>query len=180
MSDRFTNEITQLTRLKVVLDSDSVLPLRFDIQRLSLDHRRFKLIIRGIQSLIRNPSFSSSSATANSFTLMVTVPLGYPWTQIPDIKFQDPVPFHPHIWQDGRVCWGTSNTPQPDLTLSDWLYNVIEYLQYNQGALLRMNPYSPANRDALEWWQGNKQSISRYVPPIDMARLRLWIDRLRG
>jgi len=180
MSDRFTNEITQLTRLKAVLDRDSVLPLRFDIQRLTLDHRRFKLTIRGISSLIRNPSFSSSPATANSFTLIVNVPSGYPWHQIPDIRFQEPFPFHPHIWPDGRVCWGTSNTPQPDLTLSDWLYNVIEYLQYNREALLRMNPNSPANQAALEWWKGNKQSISRYVPPIDMARLRLLIDRLRG
>jgi hypothetical protein len=87
MSDRFTNEITQLTRLKVVLDRDSVLPLRFDIQRLTLDHRRFKLTIRGISSLIRNPSLSP--ATANSFTLIVNVPSGYPWHQIiHGIKYQ--------------------------------------------------------------------------------------------
>lgn len=179
MSERFSNEIAQLARLKVVLDSDTVIPLRFDIQRLSLDHRRFRITIRGIQSLIRNPSSSPSSATANSFVIVVDVPSGYPWSQIPKIRFESPIPFHPHIWADGSICWGTQNNPQPDLTLSDWLYQIIEYLQYSN-ELLQINPNSPANTDARNWWQANRNSVSRYVPRIDMARLRSWIDRLRG
>ncbi len=178
MSDRFSNEIAQLARLKAVLDRDMVLPLRFDIQRLTLDHRSFRVTIRGIQSLVRNPSLSPSPI-ANSFAVVVNVPPGYPWTQIPNIKFEDPIPFHPHVYLNGGICWGTRNEPQPDWTLSDWLYQIIEYLQYSN-ELLKINPNSPANTDARNWWQAHRNSVSQYVPPIDMARLRSLIDRSRG
>ncbi len=182
MSDeRFENEIKQLNRLKTLLEQDSILPLRFDLERLSLDFRRFKLTIRGIKSLISNPN-SGSSNTASTFIITVQVPSGYPWNAIPDIRFQQPIPFHPHVWPDGRICWGTANAPQPDLALADWIRGVVEYLQYNQdqGSLLRINPDSPANREATDWWQRNVASLSRYVPPIDIARLRRWIERSRG
>ena len=182
MSDeRFKNEITQLTRLKNILQSDVVLPLRFDIQPLGLGYRRFKLTITGITSLVMNPG-SSALRTANTFTVNVEVPLGYPWTAKPEIRFEPPLPFHPHIWPAGSICWGSGNNPNPDLTLADWIRGVVEYLQYNQdqASLLRMNPSSPANREAMQWWQSQRGSVSRYVPPIDMARLRVWINQTRG
>lgn len=167
MSDeRFENEIKQLNRLKTLLEQDSILPLRFDLERLSLDFRRFKLTIRGIKSLISNPS-SGSSNTASTFIITVKVPSGYPWYAIPDIRFQQPISFHPHVFPDGRICWGTDNNkPQPDLFLADWIRGVVEYLQYNQdqGSLLKMNPSSPANGTAMDWWQTNARNISDYVP----------------
>lgn len=181
MEDRFMNEINHLLRFKKVLDHDEVLPVRLEIKRLSLDFRHFRLTIRGLQSLVKNPSVHSSP-TADVFVLEVRVPPSYPWDAIPDFRFQNPVPFHPHIWPNGRICWGTSTVPQPDLALADWVRAVIEYLQYNQdpGSALRINPDSPANPEALRWWQQNRNSLRRYVPPIDMGRLRRWVDQTRG
>lgn len=182
MSDeRFKNEINHLFKLRSVLENDLFLPIRFDIERSSLDFRRFKLTVRGIKSLISNPD-SGSSNTATAFAITVEVPLGYPWTAIPDIRFQKNIPFHPHVWSDGRICWGSGSAPQPDLALADWIRGVLEYLQYNQdqGSFLQINPNSPANKEAMDWWQRNKDNISRYVPKINMARLRSWIDRTRG
>lgn len=182
MSDeRFKNEISQLIKLKTILEKDSILPLRFDVERLSLDYRRFKLTIRGIKSLVSNPD-SSSLSTGSSFIIIVQVPSGYPLTAIPDIRFQQPIPFQPHVFTDGRICWGSGSVPQFDLTLADWIRGVVEYLQYNQdqGSLFKIGPTSPANKEAMDWWQRNQRNISRYVPPIDIGRLRLWINRSRG
>jgi ubiquitin-protein ligase len=181
MDDRFSTEITSLQRLKVLLDKDTTLPIRFELERMSLDFRRFRLAFRGIQSIVKNPSLGSD-ATASVFTVEVQVSSGYPWSQIPQIKFLPPVPFHPHVWSDGRICWGTNNEAMPDLSLADWTRGVIEYLLYNQdgGSLLRINPDSPANREALAWYQRNRGRITTYVPSQDLGRLRTWIDRCRG
>ena len=179
MSDRFNNEIAHLARLKILLDSDTVLPLRLGIQRLSLDHRRFKLEIKGMSSIILDPSLSSS-AISRSFNLLVNVSLAYPWSEIPNIRFQDPIPFHPHIWEDGRICWGTSNDPQPDMMLADWVRSVVDYLQYHRDSLLQVNMNSPANHDALAWWENHRNEISAFIPAINRARLINLIERSRG
>ncbi|MEN3335189.1 MAG: Ubiquitin-conjugating enzyme [Blastocatellia bacterium] len=179
--ERFKTELNQLITIKRILQDDKILPLRFDIERLTLDHRRFKVTIRGITSLIVGSS-SSFPMTANNFPIRIEVPSGYPWHAIPSIRFESPIPFHPHVFTHGGICWGTGNSPNPDLTISDWIRGVVEYLQYNQdqASMLKINPSSPANREALNWWQQNNGSIRRYIPPIDMARFRVWINRTRG
>lgn len=176
-NERFRNEFNQLIKLKSLLENDAILPLRFDIERLTLEGKKFKLVISGITCLVNNPE-----QTARTFTLTVEVPSGYPNTAIPNIKFQDCIPFHPHIFPGGSICWGTGSVPQPDLILADWIRGVVEYLQYNQdrGSMLKINHDSPANRDARDWWQRNKRNISHYIPPIDMNRLRFWINQSRG
>jgi ubiquitin-protein ligase len=181
IGERYKNEIIQLLRLKKVLDGETKLPLRFDLERLSVDSRKFKLTIRGITSLINIPR-SGSTYTASTFILTVEIPSGYPQTAIPDIRFQQPIPFHPHIHSDGRICWGTGNEPQIDLNLLDWFRVVIEYLQYyqDQSSRFKMNSSSPANTTARDWWRNNSSTISRYVPPIDISRLCHWIDQSRG
>jgi len=168
-------------RLKQLLDHDTILPLRLRVDPLNLDWRRFRLTITGITSLTNNPD-SSRSPTSPAVALPVEVPLGYPESRIPDIRFESPIPFHPHIWPDGRICWGTQDRPQFDLTLADWVRGVIEYLQYSQGegSLFHIDSTSPANAQALAWWQRNRSRINRYVTPIDMARLRFWINQSRG
>jgi ubiquitin-protein ligase len=174
---RFRNELKQLLRLKTLLDGDTVLPLRFEITPESLDLRRFRLTLSGITSLAGSPH-----RTADKFTLLVEVPTGYPQTKIPNIRFIEPVPFHPHVYLNGIICWGTGNTAQIDLFLVDWFRGIVEYLQYDQDhrSLLRIDPGSPANRIALEWWLANSHRISSFVKPIDLRRLRYWIDHSRG
>jgi ubiquitin-protein ligase len=156
--ERFKNELEQVLRLKALLDGDTVLPLRFEITPESLNLRRFRLTLSGVTSLALA---GSSHRNANKFILSVEVPPGYPRTAIPNIRFVDPIPFHPHVHKWGEICWGTGNSPRVDLFLVDWLRGVIEYLQYNQdqGSLFRIEPESPANKTAMEWWLVN----SRYL-----------------
>lgn len=181
MDERFKNELSHLSRLKAVLDNDSILTLRLGIERQSLDFRRFRLTIEGTRSLVNNPTVDSSPV-ASTFAVTVEIPSGYPWTKIPDIRFEQPIPFHPHVYPTGAICWGTGNDPQPDLTLADWVYLLVEYLQYNQdeGSHLRMNISDSANGAAGAWLDHNRRNISRYVPTINMPRLRAWVDRSRG
>lgn len=181
MDERFNTEIRHLLKIKSILDADSILPLRFEVERKSLDFSRFELTIKGIQSLIGNPSLGSS-AIGDTFLVAAEIASGYPWSAVPGLRFRSPIPFHPHIWPDGRLCWGSGGTPQPDLALADWIRGIIEYLQYNQeeGSMWKIDANSPANPGAMEWWKRNRGNLSRYIRPIDMARLRAWIDRSRG
>jgi ubiquitin-protein ligase len=173
---RFKNELESLLLFKRVLDGDNVLPVRLEIERMSLDYRRFKVVINGIKSLTANED-GTRAGTGTAFNILVEVPPGYPFTAIPNIRFQDPIPFHPHVFDHGGICWGTANYPQPDLSLADWIRQVLEYLTYNKDSLIKMNPNSPANRAALDWWQLNKLMISSYVTSIDMSRVRLLVNR---
>lgn len=174
--ERIRVEVAQLLKLKRLLDADRVLPLRFDAERRSLNSRDWALVIRGIESP------TSATSRVAQFNVSLHVAQGYPWTAMPKIAFDGPVPFHPHIFPDGRICWGSGSKAQPDLTLVDWFRGLIEYLQHNQdsGSLYQVNPNSPANQEALTWWQRNRRQISKVVPPIDMDRLRFWISQCRG
>jgi ubiquitin-protein ligase len=173
---RFKNELENLLLFKRVLDGDNVLPVRLEIERMSLDYRRFKVVINGIKSLTANKD-GTRAGTGTAFKILVEVPPEYPFTAIPNIQFQDTIPFHPHVYTDGRICWGTVNSPQPDLSLADWIRQVLEYLTYNKDSIIKMNPNSPANRTALDWWQSNKLMISSSVTSIDMSRVRLLVNR---
>jgi len=176
---RFDNEIKHLLRLKQILDYDKVLPLRFNIQRKSLNFRLFEISINGITSLVENPE-KSTKFQSSTFNTTWNIPVGYPWTAIPYIIFSKPIPFHPHVFNSGGICWGSISTAQPDYTLADWFRCVIEYLVLNKNTLIRINSSSPANQEATHWWMRNLKELSSYVSTIDMARLRYWVDRTRG
>lgn len=180
--ERIKNELRHLQRVKSILDIDHIIPLRLDIVERGLTSRQLVVTISGIQSLIKNPD-SSTQPTAATFTVLIELSSGYPWTAMPTIQFGSPVPFHPHVFASGNICWGKQYAnPQPSLALADWIRGVVEYLQYNQepGGFLDINANDPANTEASAWWKKNSRSISRYVLPIDMARLRFWIDQARG
>jgi ubiquitin-protein ligase len=176
---RFTREIAQLPRLQGLLATDTVLPLRIEFERKSLDSRHSTIKLQGVSGLVRNPT-ETKNATSSTFTIDLRVPSAYPWHAIPQIQFVGTVPFHPHVFRDGRICWGTADKPQPDLMLVDWLARVVEYLQFNQSSLIGINPNSPANGEALRWWQSNSSRISRYVPPVDLGRLRFWVNQAKA
>lgn len=176
---RLDNEKKHLLRLKVVLDKDAALQVRFEIIPLSLDYRTFRIVINGIKSLIFNPQVTTKYSSS-SFNTIWRIPSGYPWEAIPNIQFENPIPFHPHVWKDGRICWGTQNKAQPDYVLADWLRCLIEYLAFNQNSLIQMNTGSPANSEANDLWKSNKSIIQRNISVIDMNRLRFWIDHSRG
>ena len=171
---RFQNELRQLRRLKDLLDGDIVLPLRIQIERKSLDSRKLEVTLTGITSLV-GPSHQSCS----SFTLSTEISPEHPNVN-PTFRFLPPIPFHPHVWIDrGAICWGTRNTLQKDLCLVDWVLGVIEFLQFNQdvGCFLVIDRNSLANKDAWNWLESNKRNLARYVPRIDMARLRYFVNQ---
>lgn len=173
---RYINEIRQLNTLKNLLERDKTLPIRIDLEFENLARTIFKITINGITSLIANPL--NNNSTANKFLIRVKVATD-PFREIPIITFLDPIPFHPHIYTNGSICWGTLNTPQPDKVLLDWLYNIIEYLLYTD-TLLIINVNSPANREAVELWQNNRNKILENVSKINMERLRYLIQIARG
>lgn len=178
-NSRVTREIAQIPRLQSLLASDTVLPLRISFERKSLDSRHSLIKIDGITSIVANPN-NKRRHTSDSFGIDLRVPTAYPWEAIPQIQFVGKPPFHPHVFRDGRICWGSADTPQPDLMLVDWLARVVEYLQFNQSSLIGMNPASPANNEALTWWMSNKAGVARYVPPIDLGRLRFWVNQAKA
>lgn len=174
-------EIAHLQRLKRILEDDLILPLRFDLQCITpTDWHRFHIPIRGIRSLIADPIETSDCVRAN-FTVAVEVPQEYPWAAIPHIKFLPPIPFHPHVYHTGAIAWFVRG-PMPNLWLADWFCGVVDCLQWNQDteSVMKIDPSSPASSVALKWWQQNGRRLYEYVPPIDMGRLRSWVNRLRG
>ncbi|MGH2531798.1 MAG: ubiquitin-conjugating enzyme E2 variant [Thermomicrobiales bacterium] len=175
---RFQREIAQIPRLQKLLEADQVLPLRLAFERQSLDLRRSRVTMRGLRSIVAEPGVLRGG-DADVFTITLAVPPEYPWSRIPDIRFIGNIPFHPHVWTHGGICWGTAHTPQPDLMLVDWLVRIVEYLQFNQSSLIGINQTSPANGAAMRWWQRHARDIARYVPPIDLARLRFWADQAK-
>lgn len=180
--DRYKQEYLQLSRLVQLLNADTNVPIRLAIQPEDLSRRKFKLRISGMRSLVANPDSNSAPARA-TFNLRVSIPPGYPSRESPDIWFEDPIPFHPHVFLDGRICWGTAWRAQRNLMLADWIRGVIEFLEYYQdpGSSFGINEDSPANPEAMSWWHGHRDSIARYVPPVrSLSRFRLLIDRAKG
>lgn len=178
--DSIKREIDHLMRVKRMLDADRQMPLRLDIRQEGLSGRKLNISISGIRGLVADPQQSPSPVRAY-FQVSLEIPPGYPHTAIPVIKFVNPVPFHPHIYTHGGICWGTSNAPQPSLWLADWVRLLIEYLQYNQDptVMLKLNSASPANSTALAWWSSHGRDLPRYVPRVDLPRLQTLINRAR-
>lgn len=175
---RLSREISQIARLQRLLEEDTVLPLRIKFERRTLDSRESRITLSGIRGLVGVPA-RPGDATRNEFVIHLQVPPEYPWHRIPNIQFIGNIPFHPHVWANGTICWGTAGNPQPDLMLVDWLARIVEYLQFNQTSLIGVNPNSPANGNALSWWQGHRNRLADFVPPIDLARLRFWMEQAK-
>lgn len=174
---RFNTEIAQLGRLCQLLASDRRLTLRLELKRQGLTWRKFFLGIHGLSAL----AVSGEGWThASNFWVDVTVPPTYP-DQPPIFQFQKPtIPFHPHIWVTGAICWGSANRARRDLMLIDWVRDLIDYLQFGQGASMAINRNSPANSKAVAWHDSNKSRIGQFVPRIDMERLRFFVDQARA
>lgn len=173
---RVNNEIVMLMRLAEIIRLDPELPVALDVTHdPDRNMLRLQLDIVGLALLGNDPK------PVPRFTVSVRLPSDYPLSA-PEFKFDHPVPFHPHVWRDGRICWGTAlNRPRPDLMLVDWVRGVFDYLQFSQdpASLLLIDPSSPANVQALHWYNSNRASLLKYVPPIDMARFRALVEQAR-
>ena len=82
------------------------------------------------------------------------------------------VPFHPNWYNHGSVCNGTGWEGK-EMWLSDYICFVGELLQFKAS---RINPNSPANHAANDWWKANRNNRrlfptdSRPMPNIDESK----------
>jgi ubiquitin-protein ligase len=176
-SERIRNEVSQLLRLKKILDADKKLPVRIDIERRGLTFSSFLLRLRGVEGLIAVPRAGTGWKTS-AFNLDVTLPPGYPNSADPQFTFHPPIPFHPHIWPHGSFCWGDVMDSKVDMSLVDWVVKTIEFINWTESIVARDDP--GANREAKQWWEAHKgQATRHYLIPVDLARLRFFVNNVK-
>jgi ubiquitin-protein ligase len=174
---RLANERDHLLAFQRVLAKDSVLKTRYEILGANMRFTSFQIRITGLDSLkISSNRFAPSS----TFNTQWTIPSNYPEEAIPVVRFMDPIPFNPHVFESGAICWGQGNKPNPNIFLADWLLWTFVLLSYYQEGTLVINTQSPANGNAMKWYIDNRSRISRFVPKLDYKRLRFWLERTRG
>jgi ubiquitin-conjugating enzyme E2 A len=90
------------------------------------------------------------------FRLSVVFPEDYP-TNPPDVRFIAPIPFHPNIYSNGKICI--------DILQHNWsnAYELSSVLTSVQALLVDPNPNSPANNDAARLFTDNRTEYKRRV-----------------
>lgn len=99
----------------------------------------------------------------NTCKVKITLPANYPYDAPDTIMVSDPLVYHPHWFISGRYCpgsWGVSES------LLRYTEKMIETLQNNPDLI---NPDSPANTDAMNWYLRNKNNKSLF--PSDTTKL---------
>ena len=97
------------------------------------------------------------------FRVRITIPLDFP-AKGPLVRFvSQPIPAHPNIWPDGRICY-TDKWPRfigiPLVNICEMVGQIISYQQ--------MNPNDPAHREILDVVQANS-----HLFPVDNTQIRL-------
>jgi hypothetical protein len=166
-------ELRQLLAFRDKINEDRLLGLRLEISQPPgvIDFSQLVVKFVGLTTLV--VSGGSYTKTRDPISLSMTIPSGHASQTKVKTAFLRPVPFHPHVYTSGEICWGNvSNADSSSWTLVMWIMAAIEYLQLNQDSFIGINPHSPANPIANGWWRSNRGSISREVPQIDLAKLR--------
>ena len=90
------------------------------------------------------------------FRLNVEFPVDY-HISAPDVKFEKPIPFHPNIYQNGKICI--------DILQHNWssAYELGSVLTSIQALLVDPNPNSPANNEAAVLFTDNRAEYTRRV-----------------
>ena len=90
------------------------------------------------------------------FRLKVEFPETYPMTA-PDVRFESPIPFHPNIYANGRICI--------DILQHNWssAYEIGSVLTSIQCLLVDPNPNSPANNTAAVLFTENRSEYNRAI-----------------
>ena len=93
----------------------------------------------------------------------LTIPPNYPKGAPTIITSHTPYPWHPNWYQNGRWCLGGWNEEE---SLANYIHRCARVLQFDP---VITNPGSPANRDAIAFWNANKRN--RRVIPCDTQAL---------
>jgi ubiquitin-protein ligase len=160
--------IRRLETFKRLLSFDIVTPVRISMAYKTVDKRQFVVTISGVNSPI---VVDSGYDYGKTFQVHFDVPAEFP-TAIPVIKFAQPIPFHPHVYRSGDICWGTYNVGNPsNPSLIVWVVNLLYYLEYNQHPAYQMNLLSPANVVARNTYQQQQSTILRRISEMHMHRV---------
>lgn len=160
--------IRRLESFRRLLANDIITKVRISTYYLNLAKREFILTITGVKSPIITPT---GYTWGDTFRVKITVPDGFPEI-IPVIKFEHVIPFHPHVFRSGDICWGTYNDGQvSNPSLIVWVVNLLYYLEWNQHPAYQMNMQSPANVTARDAYKQQRDIIVGGILPTHMERV---------
>lgn len=103
------------------------------------------------------PSRNYPSAVQDVTKLTISLPARYPLVE-PIVSIKTPI-FHPNVYSSGKVCLGMKWLPSFGL---DLLVNRLGQIVVFDAIIL--NEQSPANRDALTWYQSAKRNHAKSFP----------------
>lgn len=103
-----------------------------------------KIIIELNYLTVPSDKFPQERQTVSS--IVIDLLERYP-LQEPKVSFQTRI-FHPNVYKSGLICLGTKWIPTEGLDLL--LKRIIQIITFNP---LILNEQSPANREALSWYQ---------------------------
>jgi ubiquitin-conjugating enzyme E2 G1 len=136
------------------------------------DLRRLQILRRYV---LPSPTFTISSRKADAwllclggnFSCQLTFPPEYPLLP-PSLKFQSPIPFHPNIYTDGRLCISILHPPEDDQYGYESAAERWSPVQTPETILLSVvsllhdpNDESPANVEAARLWREERDGFSK-------------------
>jgi ubiquitin-protein ligase len=141
-----------------------------DLQKLKLlaerSHPRLKLIrVSGdppnefdVEFRVRTaPSREYPRVVQEVTKVTISLPSRYPFDE-PKVTIKTPI-LHPNVYASGLICLGTKWIPTNGLDLL--VKRIGQIITFDPTIL---NDRSPANRDALAWYQGAKRQHSNAFP----------------
>lgn len=117
------------------------------------NYQQYDLAIDGIETLVG----ANRGTIRKRHRFIIELPPEYPLQQ-PTIRFKETI-FHPNWYSDGRVCFGTQWVPGDKL--SELVIDIIKMMTFEI-----VNPRSPANSTANDWYLQNAGRIKNVVPKI--------------
>lgn len=172
-------ELRQLLTFRDLISADKRVPFTIEIEKEALDYSRLLVRFVGLKTLVVDgPGHRTHTGP---ITALVTIPPGHAALNRVSISFRDPVPFHPHVFTSGSICWGSvAQSDAGSWTLVLWTLALLEYLMMNQKSFIGINPSSPANRNALNWWSSNKNRLASEITQVDLNYVRQLSQKARG
>lgn len=174
-------ELKQLVIFKDLANSQANIGFKLDLKKApgNLDYSDLLVTVSGLKVLV--VSGSGYRATTEGIPARFVIPPGHPNSSRVSVSFTNPVPFHPHVYTNGSICWGSVATSDAgSWTLTLWTIAVLEYLQMNQRTFIGVNTNSPANSSANAWYQQNRRKLDRTLPSLDFSRIRKLADQAIG
>lgn len=156
-------ELNYLFTFANLVNADVKLGLRIEIKRCNFTFSEFNVNLIGIKFPVKE---NGKVRFQNEAVVHVKVPSGYPFQANPILRFFEPIPFHPHIYTNGEICFGDLNI-MIDYTLLEWLLLIFEILSYRSKNSIFKLSGSLANSEAYDWLKLNGAPNN-----LDISRLR--------